>query len=155
VNLRPDSTPSPMYVRHHDDARKPPAEAMLQLLQSLTSPPSQTLTVTQPTPSSVCFTVSTRHIPNTVTAYSRHYGALLLRLVIGGLALLTLVAKWALATSGKQWMLNNYVGADGETWLLAHALQQWPWRNVVAGVATILWLVLRRGHTGTRIPSPF
>jgi len=125
---------------------------MLHLLQRAASNPSQNLTVTEPTPSSVCYTVSTRPPQDTVTAYGRHYARLVLRVVVGCLTLVALVAKWDLE-SGKQWILRGDAGGEGEARLLAHVLQQWPWRNVVVCVVVILWLILRRGYTGMFVLS--
>lgn len=140
-----------MHGRHHDDASTVTAEPMLHLLQKLASPPFQSLIVTQPTLSSVYYTVSTRPPPKTVTGYGRHYARLILRVVIGVLALLALLIKWDMS-NGRQWISDSTGDSVDGTRMLAHSLQEWPWRYVLPAVAVMLWLVLRRGYSGTLGP---
>lgn len=119
---------------------------MLQLLQRFTSPPVQTLTTLQPTPSTVRFTVSTRPVPRTVFALLGYYVSILFRVVFGALALFTLLVKWELR-SGRQRVLHIILGTGGEAWI-TQWLQDLRWRYLIPVVSVILYLVLRRGYTG-------
>ncbi|OAL45586.1 hypothetical protein IQ07DRAFT_661668 [Pyrenochaeta sp. DS3sAY3a] len=66
---------------------------MLALLQRLTSPPTQTLRILQPTPSTVQYTVSTRSIPQTIPAILGHGLSILVRTAQED-QLLQLVERW-------------------------------------------------------------
>jgi hypothetical protein len=120
---------------------------MLPLLQRLTSPPKQTLTVVQPTPSTVCFTVSTRSVPRTLSAQLRHHVGHVLRVVIGILALVVVFLKWE-TTAARPWLVNADAGGSDE-WVVYALLRELSWRYILPSVAIILYLVLRRGYTGT------
>lgn len=106
----------------------------------------QTLTTLQPTSSTVRFTVSTRPVPKTLPALLAYYVSLLLKAVIGALALAILLLKWELR-SAHDGTMARAIGGD-DTWLarLVHTLQ---WRYLLPSGILILYLVLRRGYTGT------
>ena len=71
-------------------------------LQRLVVPPPQTLTIFQPTSSTVQFTVSTRSAPKTVLAVVAYYVSIVFKVVLGILALASLFMKWLSASSSSQ-----------------------------------------------------
>lgn len=121
--------------------------AMLPLLQKIVAPPKQTLRTVQPTPSTVCYTVSTRSDPQTVPAQLVHYVSIVLRIVLGVCALLVLLAKWELSF-GKRRFVTQGLNADNAP-LAMRLVEEGQWRYIVCGALVTLWLVLRRGYTGT------
>ncbi|KAF2475530.1 uncharacterized protein BDR25DRAFT_340250 [Lindgomyces ingoldianus] len=119
---------------------------MLSLLQRLTSPPSQTLTTLQPTPSTISFTVSTRPVPKTLLALFTYYLSILVRILAGTLALITLWAKWR-ASSGKHTvLLSMFLGRVAEAWIVK-LVETLPWRYLAPVALTVIWRVGRRGYT--------
>ena len=119
---------------------------MLQLLQRLTSPPTQRLTTLQPTPSTVGFTVSTRPVPKTLPALLQYYISILLRLLIGLCAVAVLFLKWKPEITRQT--LNAVLGAWIEQYVAAEVVGCLRWRYVVPGVGLVWYGILRRGYTG-------
>lgn len=113
---------------------------------------SQNLRIRQPTPSTVQYTVSTRPIPDTVSAKVTHHFALFLRVVLGLGVLIVLWAKWRTFTAHEppSTLLQGTPGALWEARVLALA-QRCPWRYLSPTALTILFLVFKRNYTGTVI----
>lgn len=124
---------------------------VLPLLARLTSPPRQILHTLAPTPSTVSFTVSTRPIPTTLAAKLRHYVGLITRFLLGACTLLLLWLKWSLSygasrsTESLLWLLGG-----PQTAALLKALGGIGWMHMGPGALVVLFLVLRRGYTGTQ-----
>ncbi|KAH7130348.1 GPI-GlcNAc transferase complex, PIG-H component-domain-containing protein [Dendryphion nanum] len=116
---------------------------MIQLIRRLASPPNQILTTLQPTPSTVLFRVSTRPVPKTLLAILNQYVSLLLRILIGGLALLSLLVKWDFASDS---LLGSLLRSLAET-SVGNKIESTQWRFLGPGVMILLWFVLRRGYT--------
>lgn len=116
---------------------------MIQLIRRLASPPNQILTTLQPTPSTVLFRVSTRPVPKTLLAILNQYVSLLLRILIGGLALLSLLVKWDFASDS---LLGSLLRSLAET-SVGNKIESTQWRFLGPSVMILLWFVLRRGYT--------
>lgn len=121
---------------------------MLALLRRFTSPPAQTLTTFQPTPSTISFSVSTRPVPKTLPALLRFYVSVLVRIIAGIAALTALWTKWRIDNSKETVMLGQLLGYAVETWLV-QIVQATQWRYLAPGALATLWAVVRRGYTGT------
>ncbi|KAF2186341.1 hypothetical protein K469DRAFT_707003 [Zopfia rhizophila CBS 207.26] len=119
---------------------------MLALLQRLTSPPAQTLTTLQPTPSSILFTVSTRPVPRTLPAHVLYYILILIRILVGTLSIVTLWAKWRVSQGKEPALLICAPGETTETWLVK-LLETLQWKYLAPGALAVLWGVIRRGYT--------
>ncbi|KAF2654412.1 hypothetical protein K491DRAFT_693836 [Lophiostoma macrostomum CBS 122681] len=118
---------------------------MLQLLQRLTSPPTQRLTTLQPTPSTVGFTVSTRPVPETLPALLQYYISILLRLITGVCAIAVLLLKWKPDITRNP--LSAIFGLWVEQFVAAEVAGSLRWRYVVPAVAAVWYAILRRGYT--------
>lgn len=130
-----------------------PYPAMLQLLQRLTSPPEHTLTELRPTSSTVQYTVSTRTAPTTLPQWMKYYVFILLRIVVGISALLALALKWV-DDSGYpphagpwKWICDTIFGAH-QAWAM-QIIKAMQWGYLIPCVLFVIYLVLRRGYTGT------
>lgn len=123
---------------------------VLPLLARLTAPPNQTLHTLAPTSSTVSFTVSTRPEPATLAAKLGHFVGLLARLLIGLCTLALLWVKWSLgygssrSTEALLWVLGG-----PQTARLLKAVGGFAWVYAVPAAAAVLFVVLRRGYTGT------
>lgn len=121
---------------------------VLVLLARLMAPPTQTLRTLQPTPSTVSFTVSTRPVPATVAAKLSYYVGLLTRLMLGACVLLLLWTKWRISYGQSTDTLLFLLGGPQTAALLKGVGGLW-WGYVGPGAIMVLYLVLRRGYTGT------
>lgn len=123
---------------------------VLPLLARLTAPPNQTLHTLAPTPSTVSFTVSTRPVPATLAAKLGHYVGLLTRLLVGLCILALLWVKWSLgygssrSTEALLWVLGG-----PQTARLLKAVGGLAWVYAGPAAVAVLFVVLRRGYTGT------
>jgi hypothetical protein len=139
--------------RHLDDEDDRPMTmiALLQLLQRLNSPPKQTLTVLQPTPSTVQFTVSTRPVPKGLPALISYYVSMLFRMLIGGVAIAAIVAKWQIHSAG--YARVDAFAAWSDAWI-GDVTARAQWRFLLPAVVTVMYLVLRRSYTGMDLATP-
>lgn len=124
---------------------------MLGLLQRLTVPPEQALTILQPTSTTVRFTVSTRPVPKSLPAVARYYVSLLFRVLLGLLAGLILLVKWE-RRGGNGGRILGLLGLEDDV-RSTQAIEKSEWRFLLPAVFGILWLVLRRGYIGTVLAS--
>jgi hypothetical protein len=116
---------------------------VLALLARLTAPPTQTLRILSPTPS----TVSTRPVPATLAAKLRYYVGLLTRLLLGLAALFALWVKWRLS-HGLTTDILLYALGGPQTAALLKGVGRMKWSYVGGGAFVVLFAVLRRGYTG-------
>jgi phosphatidylinositol glycan class H protein len=129
-------------------------EMVLPLLARLTAPPNQTLHILAPTPSTVSFTVSTCPVPTTLAAKLGHYVGILTRLLVGLCTLALLWIKWSLgygstpSTEALLWVLGG-----PQTARLLKAVGGVAWVYAGPAAMVVLFVVLRRGYTGTSNPS--
>ena len=138
------SLPSPIQSRIYSQH----ATAMaLALLARLTAPPTQTLRILSPTPSTVSFTVSTRPVPATLAAKLRYYVGLLTRLLLGLAALFALWVKWRVS-HGLTTDILLYALGGPQTAALLKCVGRMKWSYIGGGAFVVLFAVLRRGYTG-------
>jgi phosphatidylinositol glycan class H protein len=108
------------------------------------------LRVLKPTPTTVCFTVSTRAPLKTRASRYIHHFLLTLRFLLACQVLLLLWTQWQLLAAkehGKDvppWILNSGPGRLA-TWASDSMMP----RYLVPVALFALWLILRRGYTGT------
>ncbi len=126
---------------------------MSALLQRLTSPPKQTLWTLQPTPSTIKYTVSTRPVPKTLVARAGRYVGIVLRVVIALCVLVFLWTKWQI-TFEKQAIvsLQRWISRNSNTTMANEFLKlakTSPWHYIAPAAIVVLFLVFRRGYTGT------
>jgi phosphatidylinositol glycan class H protein len=125
---------------------------VLPLLARLTAPPTQTLHILAPTPSTVSFTVSTRPVPTTLAAKLGYYVGLLARLLVGLCTLALLWVKWSLghgssrSTEALLWVLGG-----PQTARLLKAVGGLAWVYAGPAAVVVLFVALRRGYTGTSL----
>jgi hypothetical protein len=120
---------------------------VLAVLARLTAPPTQTLRILSPTPSTVSFTVSTRPVPATLAAKLRYYVGLLTRLLLGLAALFALWVKWRVS-HGLTTDILLYALGGPQTAALLKGVGGMKWSYVGGGAFVVLFAVLRRGYTG-------
>lgn len=120
---------------------------VLALLARLTAPPTQTLRILSPTPSTVSFTVSTRPVPATLAAKLRYYVGLLTRLLLGLAALSALWVKWRIS-HGLTTDILLYTLGGPQTAALLKGVGRMKWSYIGGGAFVVLFAVLRRGYTG-------
>ena len=120
---------------------------VLALLARLTAPPTQTLRILSPTPSTVSFTVSTRPVPATLAAKLRYYVGLLTRLLLGLAALSALWVKWRVS-HGLTTDILLYALGGPQTVALLKGVGGMKWSYIGGGAFVVLFAVLRRGYTG-------
>ena len=120
---------------------------VLALLARLTAPPTQTLRILSPTPSTVSFTVSTRPVPATLAAKLRYYVGLLTRLLLGLAALFVLWVKWRVS-HGLTTDILLYALGGPQTAALLKGVGGMKWSYIGGGAFVVLFAVLRRGYTG-------
>jgi hypothetical protein len=135
-----------------DDAR---SIKMATLLSHLTSPPAQSLRTLQPTSSTITYTVSSRPVPSTLPAKAIHYISILLRVLCGFAALVALWAKWFVKEVQSIEYLRAVVGGTEKEAQIIKFIASCPWICLAPGVAAVLFLVFRRGYTGTPHPPYF
>ncbi|PSN72241.1 hypothetical protein BS50DRAFT_544675 [Corynespora cassiicola Philippines] len=116
------------------------------MLAHFMSPPTQTLRILQPTPSTVSFTVSTRAIPKTLPAVLASCLSILTRICLGIFVLLLLWARWRITSSNSPGALAWAIGNAGEAWLVP-LLRYIQWRYLAPCALVALWLVFKRGYT--------
>ncbi|KAF1931225.1 uncharacterized protein M421DRAFT_2741 [Didymella exigua CBS 183.55] len=120
---------------------------LLPLLARLTAPPTQTLHILAPTPSTVSFTASTRPRPTTLAAKLRHHVWLLTRILVGALTLALLWIKCRLGhTCSPPEALLRVLG-DPQTARLLSAVGAVGWPYFAPAAAVVGFLVLRRAYT--------
>ncbi|KAF2198825.1 hypothetical protein GQ43DRAFT_450721 [Delitschia confertaspora ATCC 74209] len=136
------------------------------LLRCVTSPPRRTLTVLQPTPSTTSFTVSTRTVPRTLPALLLYYVFIILRILVGALAIVVLWAKWRAhkenAGEVKRVRSDEIEGTSETAWeslvlkwvigeelleMLFRSVERVDWMYFGPGVLGVMWWVVRRGYT--------
>lgn len=122
---------------------------VLTYVARLTAPPSQTLQILAPTPSTVSFTVSTRPVRATLAAKLGHYAGFLARALAGLCAIALLWVKWSLEY-GSAYSIEVLLWVLGgpRTASLLKAVGGFGWAYVGPAAAVVLWQVLRRGYTG-------
>ncbi|OCL05371.1 hypothetical protein AOQ84DRAFT_399608 [Glonium stellatum] len=126
----------------------------MQIFARITSPATQSLTTYRPTPSTISFTVSTRPVPRTLPARLLFYLSILVRIILGILALALLWAKWRI-TFPIEGDISKGVRAELTTWVLGSSAGQaatristrLQWRLLIPGALGVLWGVCRRGYT--------
>ncbi|KAF2997339.1 hypothetical protein E8E13_003295 [Curvularia kusanoi] len=119
---------------------------VLALLARLTAPPTQTLRILSPTPSTVSFTVSTRPVPATLAAKLRYYVGLLTRLLLGASAIFVLWLKWRVSY-GLSMNILLYALGGPQTTALLQGIGRTSWPYVGGAAFVVLFAVLRRGYT--------
>ena len=124
------------------------ATMVLALLAGLMGPPTQVLRTLQPTSSTVSFTVSTRPVPLTVTARLRYYASILTRFLIGTCVLVVLWIRWSISY-GESTNILLWIFGGPQTALLLKIVGAWGWHYIVPGALAMLFMVLRRGYTGS------
>lgn len=114
---------------------------IISALQRFSGPPVQTLYTLQPTPATVCYTVSTRKAATTPAGRLRWYGAIALRLVVGlGVG----VVLWIRGRAALGMRL-----ARGEVLCaLVEMIETLPWQYLVPVALLVPYLALRRGYKG-------
>jgi phosphatidylinositol glycan class H protein len=121
---------------------------MRDLLERLASPPAQILYVSQPTPYTATYTVSTRPLPRTISSKIASYVGVLVRLLIG---LWIAISLWVFSRYGTEktdrW-LNRILGHVKTEQLLA-LVDRSHWLYTAPCAFVILLLVFRRNYTGT------
>ncbi|KAF2110842.1 GPI-GlcNAc transferase complex, PIG-H component-domain-containing protein [Lophiotrema nucula] len=109
------------------------------------APPKQSLTVLQPTPSTVSFTVSTRPVPKTLPALFSFYLSVLVKILLGTLALTALWTKWRVNTAKSTWPLEIILGDTFEEWV-QKAVESIQWMYLAPAALAILYKVIQRGY---------
>ncbi|KAH7093571.1 GPI-GlcNAc transferase complex, PIG-H component-domain-containing protein [Paraphoma chrysanthemicola] len=120
---------------------------MRALLQRLTAPPAQHLRVLEPTPSTICFTVSTRELPATLPARLAQYIGVFLRTFAVLSATFVLLLKWRLTLPEKIPRLLARLLDPLNDWELLHAVEIWPWQYILPSACLVIYLALRRPYT--------
>ncbi len=130
---------------------------MSALLQRLTSPPKQTLWTLQPTPSTIKYTVSTRPMPKTLVARVGRYVGILIRALTALCVLAFLWTKWQITFEKPAIVsLQRWVSRNSNTTMANEFLklaETSPWHYIAPAAIVVLFLVFRRGYTGT-FPPP-
>ncbi|KAF1838372.1 hypothetical protein BDW02DRAFT_564973 [Decorospora gaudefroyi] len=116
------------------------------LLHRLTSPPTQTLQILQPTSSTVTYTVSTRRVPKTLPARIGYHVYMVVRVLIGLAAVVLLWAKWRVSNQLPTEFLQRVLGSAQEAHLVA-VMETWQWRYLAPSACLVVFLVFRRGYT--------
>lgn len=121
---------------------------MSNLLARLTSPPTQTLHVLQPTSSTITYTVSTRSVPRTLPAFIAYYVGILIRISLGIASALLLWVKWHVTNDLSTVLLQEALGSEGEGQVVK-MVEACQWRYLIPSTLVVLFLVFRRNYTGT------
>jgi phosphatidylinositol glycan class H protein len=124
---------------------------MAAFLDKLTSPPAQTLQILQPTSYTITYTVSTRPVPSTLPAKALWYIGILLRVLLGFTTLLALWAKWSITESQSIEYLRAVLGSTEKEAQLIKFIATCSWIYLAPCAAAVLFLVFRRGYTGTSL----
>ena len=106
-------------------------------------PTSCVLRTRRPSPTTVSFTVSTRS-PQGAGARILHHALLLLRFLTACEILLLVWYKWATFVSIPPWILSSIPGTAAA--LFARSL---PARYLMPAALILLWILTKRGYTGT------
>lgn len=155
LNRAPSSTPLRVSARElycaavHYHAHM---AAIVAALQRLSSPPVQTLRTLQPTQATVAYTVSTRPEAKTVTAQLSFYTGVALRILVGIAVALLAWAKWCASRENPAVALSWTLG-DARSEHLVQLVSLLPWRYLVPASLCTVYLALRRGYTGTLLPT--
>ncbi|KAF2260053.1 hypothetical protein CC78DRAFT_571458 [Lojkania enalia] len=110
------------------------------------APVPPTLTTFAPTPSTISFTVSTRPLSSTLPAKLSNRLSLVLKALLGILAIVALFTKYRLQTSKSTALLSFVLGCTLEHKLCA-ALRDVSWKYVLPSAVAVLYLVIHRGYT--------
>ena len=121
---------------------------MSNLLARLTSPPTQTLHVLQPTSSTITYTVSTRSVPKTLPAFIAYYVGILIRISLGLVSTLLLWMKWRVTNDLSMVYLQEALGKEGEGQVV-NMVEACQWRYLIPSILVVIFLVFRRNYTGT------
>jgi phosphatidylinositol N-acetylglucosaminyltransferase subunit H len=133
----------------------------MQIFARITSPATQSLTTYRPTPSTISFTVSTRPVPRTLPAHLLFYFSILVRIILGVIALALLWAKWHIKFPIEGGDVFKGARAELATWALGTVAGQavtrvstgLQWRWLIPGALGVLWGVCRRGYTGMSLST--
>jgi len=125
---------------------------MSSLVHRLSSPPSQTLHILQPTSSTITYTVSTRPVPKTLAARAGYYAGILVRVLLGLASVLALWVKWWVWNRQSLGYLVEILGSEGEGHVVK-MLEGWQWRYLIPGAWLVVFLVFRRTYTGMLLLS--